>query len=135
MTRDIVRHPSGRDLPIAVNRELGLDPDRVNTRDGAVALGHPIGASGARILTTLIHSLIDLDTKSGVASLCIEEGEVVAMWNECSGGLGIQPARHKEFTFIDQGAGNSLVDQREELPLLPLGNPTGNVPTASRRAS
>ena len=82
MTRDIVRHPSGRAFPIAVNRELGLDPERVNTRDGAVAFGHSIGASGARILTTLIHSLIDLDKKSGVASLCIGEGEVVAMMVE-----------------------------------------------------
>lgn len=67
---------------IAVNRELGLDPEKVNTRGGAVALGHPIGASGARILTTLIHSLIDLDKKRGVASLCIGGGEAVAMMVE-----------------------------------------------------
>ena len=64
---------------IAVNRELGLDAKRVNVRGGAVALGHPIGASGARILTTLIHSLIDLNKKRGVASLCIGGGEAVAM--------------------------------------------------------
>ena len=67
---------------IAVNRELGLDPERVNVRGGAVALGHPIGASGARILTTLIYSLIDLDKKRGVASLCIGGGEAVAMMVE-----------------------------------------------------
>jgi acetyl-CoA C-acetyltransferase len=64
---------------IAVNRELGLDPNKVNVRGGAVALGHPIGASGARILTTLIQSLEDLDRRCGVASLCIGGGEAVAM--------------------------------------------------------
>lgn len=64
---------------IAVNRELGLDPDRVNIRGGAVALGHPIGASGARILTTLIHALKDMNLSTGVASLCIGGGEAVAM--------------------------------------------------------
>jgi acetyl-CoA C-acetyltransferase len=64
---------------IAVNRELELDPNKVNVRGGAVALGHPIGASGARILTTLIHALEDLDLGRGVASLCIGGGEAVAM--------------------------------------------------------
>ncbi|MGH7827529.1 MAG: thiolase family protein [Candidatus Binatia bacterium] len=64
---------------IAVNRELGLDPNKVNVRGGAVALGHPIGASGARILTTLIHALEDLNLNSGIASLCIGGGEAVAM--------------------------------------------------------
>jgi acetyl-CoA C-acetyltransferase len=64
---------------IAVNRELGLDPNRVNVRGGAVALGHPIGASGARILTTLIRGLEDLDARCGVASLCIGGGEAIAM--------------------------------------------------------
>ena len=67
---------------IAVNRELGLDPDRVNIRGGAVALGHPIGASGARILTTLIHALKDMNLSTGVASLCIGGGEAVAMMVE-----------------------------------------------------
>lgn len=64
---------------IAVNRELGLDPERVNVRGGAVALGHPIGATGARILTTLLHALEDLDLRSGIASLCIGGGEALAM--------------------------------------------------------
>lgn len=64
---------------IAVNRKLGLDPAKVNVRGGAVALGHPIGASGARILTTLVHALQDLDLRCGVASLCIGGGEAVAM--------------------------------------------------------
>jgi len=67
---------------IAVNRELGLDSARVNVRGGAVALGHPIGASGARILATLLHTLEDLDLRCGVASLCIGGGEAVAMMVE-----------------------------------------------------
>jgi acetyl-CoA C-acetyltransferase len=67
---------------IAVNRELGLNPDSVNVRGGAVALGHPIGASGARILTTLIHALEDRNLSTGVASLCIGGGEAVAMMVE-----------------------------------------------------
>lgn len=64
---------------IAINRELGLDPQKVNIRGGAVALGHPIGASGARILTTLLHALEDLSLRRGVASLCIGGGEALAM--------------------------------------------------------
>jgi acetyl-CoA C-acetyltransferase len=64
---------------IAVNREIGLDVKKVNVRGGAVALGHPIGASGARILTTLIHGLEDLDLNTGIASLCIGGGEAVAV--------------------------------------------------------
>jgi acetyl-CoA C-acetyltransferase len=67
---------------IAVNRELGLNPDRVDVRGGSVALGHPIGASGARILTTLIHALEDMNLSTGVASLCIGGGEAVAMMIE-----------------------------------------------------
>lgn len=67
---------------IAVNRELGLDLEKVNVRGGSVALGHPLGASGARILTTLIHALIDLDKKRGIAALCIGGGEAVALMVE-----------------------------------------------------
>ena len=67
---------------IAVNRELGLDPKKVNVRGGAVALGHPIGASGARILTTLIQALENFDARCGVASLCIGGGEAVALMVE-----------------------------------------------------
>ncbi len=70
---------------IAINRMLELDPEKVNARGGAVALGHPIGASGARILTTLIHALIGLDKKRGVAALCIGGGEAVAMMVERDG--------------------------------------------------
>jgi acetyl-CoA C-acetyltransferase len=64
---------------LAVSRELGLDPSRVNTRGGAVALGHPIGASGARILTTLIYALRARGGGKGVASLCIGGGMGIAM--------------------------------------------------------
>ncbi|MGH7272852.1 MAG: thiolase family protein [Nitrospiria bacterium] len=67
---------------LAVNRELELDPKNVNVRGGAVALGHPIGASGARVLTTLIHAMKSLNKRRGVASLCIGGGEAVAMMVE-----------------------------------------------------
>jgi acetyl-CoA C-acetyltransferase len=58
---------------------LGLDPAKVNVRGGAVVLGHPIGASGARILVTLLHALEHAGKKRGVASLCIGGGEAVAV--------------------------------------------------------
>ncbi len=66
-------------VAIANNRLLGLDPKKVNVHGGAVALGHPIGASGARILTTLLYALQAQGKKRGVASLCIGGGEAVAM--------------------------------------------------------
>jgi acetyl-CoA C-acetyltransferase len=64
---------------VAVTRELALDPARVNVHGGAVALGHPIGASGARILTTLIYALRQRGQKRGVATLCLGGGNGVAM--------------------------------------------------------
>ena len=64
---------------VAVIKELGLDPDRVNVNGGAVALGHPIGASGARVLTTLIYELIRRNAKKGIAALCLGGGNSVAM--------------------------------------------------------
>jgi acetyl-CoA C-acetyltransferase len=64
---------------LAVMRELDLEPARVNTRGGAIALGHPIGASGARILTTLIHALRAKGGGTGLASLCIGGGMGIAM--------------------------------------------------------
>jgi acetyl-CoA C-acetyltransferase len=64
---------------VAVARELRLDPARVNVNGGAIALGHPIGASGARILTTLIHALRARRLRRGVASLCIGGGMGIAM--------------------------------------------------------
>ena len=64
---------------IAVTRELDLDPDKVNVNGGAVALGHPIGASGARVLTTLLYALADRGKKRGVAALCLGGGNGVAL--------------------------------------------------------
>jgi acetyl-CoA C-acetyltransferase len=64
---------------VAVTRELGLDPERINVQGGAVALGHPIGASGARILTTLLYALKRQGKKRGIATLCLGGGNGVAM--------------------------------------------------------
>jgi acetyl-CoA C-acetyltransferase len=64
---------------LAVLRELGIDPAKVNVNGGAIALGHPIGASGARILTTLVHALHARKLRYGVASLCIGGGMGIAM--------------------------------------------------------
>ncbi len=64
---------------VAVMKELGVDPARVNVNGGAVALGHPIGASGARILTTLLYALKDRGAKRGVATLCLGGGNGVAL--------------------------------------------------------
>ncbi len=66
-------------VSVANNRLLGLDPATVNVRGGAVVLGHPIGASGARILVTLLAAMKDLGKKRGLASLCIGGGEAVAL--------------------------------------------------------
>ncbi|MHA0040736.1 thiolase family protein [Deinococcus sp. PEB2-63] len=64
---------------LAVARELGLDPERVNVNGGAVALGHPIGASGARILVTLLHALKQQDRETGIATLCMGGGNGLAL--------------------------------------------------------
>ena len=64
---------------VAVMRELGLDPERVNVHGGAVALGHPIGASGARILTTLLYAMQRRHAKRGIATLCLGGGNGVAL--------------------------------------------------------
>ncbi len=66
-------------VSVANNRLLGLDGRSVNVRGGAVALGHPIGASGARILVTLLYAMKDLGKRRGLASLCIGGGEAVAL--------------------------------------------------------
>jgi acetyl-CoA C-acetyltransferase len=66
-------------VTMAAIKDLRLDPDRVNIHGGAVALGHPIGASGARILTTLLHALKRTGGKRGIASLCIGGGSAVAL--------------------------------------------------------
>jgi acetyl-CoA C-acetyltransferase len=64
---------------VAVLRELKLDPAIVNVNGGSVALGHPIGASGCRVLVTLLHEMVRQDKKTGLASLCLGGGEAVAM--------------------------------------------------------
>ena len=66
-------------VSLAINRELELDPKRVNVNGGAVAMGHPIGATGARILTTLLHAMEARGAKRGLASLCIGGGEALAV--------------------------------------------------------
>ncbi|HEV8262446.1 MAG TPA: acetyl-CoA C-acetyltransferase [Burkholderiales bacterium] len=68
---------------IAVNRDMGWDTTKVNVNGGAIAIGHPIGASGCRILVTLVHEMIKRDAKKGLASLCIGGGMGVALAIEC----------------------------------------------------
>jgi acetyl-CoA C-acetyltransferase len=64
---------------IAVNKDMGWDTDKVNVNGGAIAIGHPIGASGARILVTLLHEMQKRDAKKGLATLCIGGGMGVAL--------------------------------------------------------
>lgn len=64
---------------LAVNKDLGWDPSRINVNGGAIAIGHPIGASGARVLVTLLHEMGKRDAKKGVATLCVGGGMGVAM--------------------------------------------------------
>jgi acetyl-CoA C-acetyltransferase len=63
----------------AVNKDLGWDPDKVNVNGGAIAIGHPIGASGARVLTTLLYEMQKRNSKKGLATLCIGGGMGIAM--------------------------------------------------------
>jgi acetyl-CoA C-acetyltransferase len=65
-------------VPLAFARELGVPRDRLNVRGGAISLGHPIGASGARLLVTLISALRERGVKRGVAAICIGGGEGLA---------------------------------------------------------
>jgi len=64
---------------VAVNQEMGWDTNKINVNGGAIALGHPIGASGARVLVTLLHEMVRRDAKKGLASLCIGGGMGVAL--------------------------------------------------------
>ncbi|MFW8695512.1 acetyl-CoA C-acetyltransferase, partial [Mesorhizobium japonicum] len=64
---------------LAVAKDLQWDLDKVNVNGGAIALGHPIGASGCRVLVTLLHEMIKRDAKKGLATLCIGGGMGVAM--------------------------------------------------------
>ena len=64
---------------LGVTKELGIGLDQVNVNGGAVAIGHPIGASGARVLVTLLHEMVRRDAKKGVAALCLGGGNSVAL--------------------------------------------------------
>ena len=64
---------------IAVNREMKWDTSKINVNGGAIAIGHPIGASGARVLVTLLHEMVKRDAKKGLTSLCIGGGMGVAL--------------------------------------------------------
>jgi acetyl-CoA C-acetyltransferase len=64
---------------VSVMKELGLSADNTNVNGGSVAIGHPIGASGCRVLVTLLHEMIRRDCRTGLASLCLGGGEAVAM--------------------------------------------------------
>ena len=64
---------------IACDRELHVDPERLNVNGGSIAMGHPIGCSGARIVTTLLHELRRRDAKLGLATLCISGGQGIAV--------------------------------------------------------
>ena len=63
----------------AVNKDLGWNPAKVNVNGGAIAIGHPIGASGARVLVTLLHEMEKRNAKKGLATLCIGGGMGIAM--------------------------------------------------------
>src|SRR5208283_1684767 len=85
---------------LGVIRELGLDMERVNVNGGAVALGHPIGASGARVLVTLIYEMIRRDVHRGIAALCLGGGNAVAMAVERYDCPGRRPQSEHQFSPI-----------------------------------
>jgi acetyl-CoA C-acetyltransferase len=72
---------------VAVQKELGIDPERLNPHGGAIALGHPIGASGGRILVTLLHELKRTGAARGVAALCVGggQGQAIVVRNGTNG--------------------------------------------------
>jgi 3-oxo-5,6-didehydrosuberyl-CoA/3-oxoadipyl-CoA thiolase len=70
---------------LAVIRDLGIDPEIVNVNGGAIALGHPLGCSGARIMTTLVHEMKRRNVRYGVATMCIGVGQGIATVVERSG--------------------------------------------------
>ena len=66
-------------VAMAAQKDLGIDPERLNVHGGAVALGHPIGASGARILVTLLHAMEERRVRRGCAAICLGGGEATAV--------------------------------------------------------
>jgi acetyl-CoA C-acetyltransferase len=93
---------------VAVNKEMGWDTSKINVNGGAIAIGHPIGASGARILVTLIHEMIRRDAKKGLASLCIGGGMGVAIeragWHRSYCAARLRPAMLR----LQHGAGQII---------------------------
>src|SRR2546422_4761592 len=83
---------------LGVLRELHIPKSRVNVHGGAIALGHPIGASGARVLVTLLHAMADRDARLGVASLCIGGGQngKAQRWNPTTATTRIPPSSFKK---------------------------------------
>ena len=77
LKQNIATEPAAQAL--AVNKDMGWDPSIVNVNGGAIAIGHPIGASGARILTTLLHEMKRSGASKGLATLCVGGGMGVAM--------------------------------------------------------
>ncbi|MCL4557020.1 MAG: acetyl-CoA C-acyltransferase, partial [Deltaproteobacteria bacterium] len=63
---------------LAVSRELNIPPERLNPRGGAIAIGHPLGATGARIMTTLVHEMVDNNINFGIETMCVGGGQGVA---------------------------------------------------------
>ena len=76
---------------LAVGKELGWDEEKVNVNGGAIALGHPVGVSGARILVTLLYEMKRRNSRHGLAALCIGGGEGIAMVVERNHEMGIEP--------------------------------------------
>ena len=77
---DLVEHNEAyASASVAIMRELGIPHEKLNVHGGAVALGHPLGCSGARILTTLVHAMKDRNAKRGLATLCLGGGNAMAM--------------------------------------------------------
>ena len=72
---DVVEERGLRVQSVAVIRELGLDPERVNPNGGAIAIGHPLGMSGARLVVSLVHELRRRDGRYGMAMLCVGVGQ------------------------------------------------------------
>ena len=85
---------------LAVNKDLGWDTDKVNVNGGAIAIGHPIGASGARVLITLLHEMRKRDAKKGLATLCIGGGMGVAMCVETVAAM-VKRLRHLTIVVRD----------------------------------
>ena len=107
-------------MTMVAERELGIPPEKVNIHGGAVALGHPIGCSGARILVTLLNALQRTGGRRGIASLCIGGGEAVALAVELTRLRSAGNLRQKRREIQEKGEdarrpGNDALLGREDL--------------------